>query len=254
MNRKIGVSVISMFPWSLGKNGLARSVMMAHEAGFQGLQILPMRGWDHFTFSGVLGEQIISFELAWNCGSFWKAILRHLHLAGEENPLLHDWFLFGKCDATERRAEMMFRYFQRTSMFITHDVIHVGVMEMHPERDLEICDYASYPHGLVWDTEHVIRSGRHGQPPITDDWERLLDEVGHNIRLIHVKAPMNPKMLKALAEKTTADVPVIFESLPFDSKGVISLIKNISESPWNARKRTIEWLKNKRTFLGYFFK
>jgi len=162
MNRKIGVSVVCMLPWSLGRNGLARSVMMAYEACFSGLQILPMRGWDHLTFSGILSEQIISFELAWNCGSFWKAILRHLHLAGEENPLLHDWLLFGKCNAIEHRTELIFHHFQKTSMFITHDVTHVGVIEMHPELEFDIGIYANYPHGLVWDTEHVIRSGRHG--------------------------------------------------------------------------------------------
>ncbi|MFA6048061.1 MAG: hypothetical protein WCV59_05465 [Parcubacteria group bacterium] len=244
MNRKIGVSVVCMLPWSLGRNGLARATIMAHNAGFSGLQILPLRGWDPLTFTEASPDQIISFELAWNCGSLCKAILRHLHLAGEENPLFHDWLLFGKCAATERRAEMMFRYFQRTSMFITHDVIHVGVMEMHPELDLETGVYANYPHGLVWDTKHVIRSGRHGQPPVTEDWVRLLDEVGHNIRLIHVKYPVNPKMLKALAEKTNC--PVIFEARP--------PLGNIFKPPMrHAQKRAIEWLKEKRTFLGYFF-
>ena len=244
MNRRIGVSVVCMLPWSLGRNGLARAAIMARLAGFQGLQILPMRGWDELTFTEASPNQIISFELAWNCGSLWKAVLRHLHLAGEESPLLHDWLLFGKCDDTERRAEMIFHHFQKTSMFITHDVIHVGVMEMHPELDLEVGVYADYPHGLVWDTEHVIRSGRHGQPPITDDWEKLLDEVGHNIRLIHVKDPINPKMLKALAEKTTC--PVIFEARP-------PLGKTFKPPMKHAQKRATEWLAGRRTFLGYFF-
>jgi len=253
-----------MLPWCLGRYGLNRSATLAYDAGFQGLQILPMRGWDHLTFSGISSEKIISFELAWNCGPLGSAIIRSSHAfslkvlryfklgaltealpsPNENRPLITDWFLFGNCDATERRAELMFHHFQKTSMFITHDVIHAGVVEMHPELDLEVGIYANYPYGLVWDTEHVIRSGRHGQPPVTDDWEKLLDEVGHNIRLIHVKDPVNPKMLEALAKKTTC--PVIFETRP-------PLGKIFKPPMRHVQKRALEWLTSRRNFLGYFF-
>ena len=138
-------------------------------------------------------------------------------------------------------------------MFITHDTVHAGAMEMHPEREMTAGNYALYPHGLVWDTEHVIRPGRHGEPPITDNWENLLEEVKYNIRLIHVKNSAPPEMLKALAENTSSSIPVIFEDMPFGSTDAVSLIKNMALPPLGIKERMIAWLKGRRNYLNYFF-
>jgi hypothetical protein len=246
MSRKIGINVVSMVPFSLGRGGLARALGIASEAGFDGLQLLPLRFWNAFTFFDILKEKIISFELAWNCGSIWGAILRHSHLTGEENPTLKDWILFGKCETVEDCAELIFRNFQKTSMFVTHDTVHAGVIEMHPELEMMADDYADYHHGLVWDTEHVLRFGHHGEPPVTLDWIDFLEEVKGNIHLIHAK-PFSmfhrkeheyEAMLTMLGEKTKC--PVIFEGKP-------------PFSTMLSRRKMISWLKEQRTFLSYFF-
>lgn len=236
MIRRIGVNVVTLLPFSLGKFGLGRASLLAYEAGFDGLQIMPLRDWGHITFSGISAKRIISFELAWNCGSLFGAVLRHLHLAGENKPRLRDWLLFEKCDIASYRTDLIFQHYRKTSLFVSHDVAHVGVMEMNPENKLAPAIYANYARGICWDTEHIIRPGRHGEPPVTDNWRNLLDKVGRNIRLIHVKSSADPEMLRALA-KAAPGCPVILEDPP-----IIRF-----------RGKTLEWLKGRREFLGKYF-
>lgn len=243
----MGISVICAIPWSLGEHGLGRSLDLANEAGFDGLQILPMRGWSGLTFLELLTipkRRVLSFESAWNCGTFFEAIMRHLHIAGESNPLLHDWLLFGRCEEIIDRNDLIYNLFKKTALRVVHNPMDFGMLEMHPELQVRINFYADHPVGLVWDTEHVLRPGRHGEPPVTKNWPELLEKIKHNIGLIHVKNNADPKMLKALAYET--DCPVIFEGRPPFGQIFSPPLKK-------AKERMIAWLKSRRLYLSYFF-
>jgi len=244
MSRKIGVSIVCMVPWSLWQNGLGRAIIMAHDAGFDGLQILPMRGWNQLTFPEIPKEKIISCENAWNYGSFWGAVLRRFHIAGEDKPLFKDWALFGDEKSSQYVYDLICRKFPN-SLMVSHDLYYraFGPLELNPEMEISV-PYERLDCSFVWDTEHVVRSGRHGERPVTDNWERLLDKIGHNIKLIHVKSSADPKMLKALAKET--DCPVIFEDRPPFGKIFRPPLKD-------SKDRMIAWLKDRRTFLSYFF-
>jgi len=73
MTRKYGISVVSLFPWSWGPGGLQRAVSLAKVAGYDGVQALPLRGWD-FSDLGRYSASILAYEDAWNNGSLWRAI------------------------------------------------------------------------------------------------------------------------------------------------------------------------------------
>lgn len=239
MSRKIGVSVISLLPWSLGKNGLFNAWKLARIAGFDGLQLLPMRGWDKVTPKTIPPNFVISFEDAWNCGKLLPSIGRELHLLGENHPRFHDVVLFGACTEVKERFNALFTHLGGTAMLVTHNSRQAGVLEMNPE------DNHTRHGGVCWDTKHVVRSGTNGESPITRDWRTLLEIVRHNVRLIHVNdsAPIDPKMLVALAEAT--DCPVIYEAKP--------PLKHILHSPFGARKRMLKWLEERRMYLEEFF-
>ncbi len=112
--RLFGVSTISLLPHSLGRGGFDRSKTIASQAGFDVLQVLPLRGWSVeawenekltgklLEFVGLNGNWIISYQDAWNGGSLFSAIEREIYqfitrkkCAMEEKPLFYDWFLFG---------------------------------------------------------------------------------------------------------------------------------------------------------------
>lgn len=131
------------------------------------------------------------------------------------------------------------RAFFPDAIFSAHDWHYQEPIEMHPEAGLSIKEYAERSYGLVWDTVHVLRMGRHGEAPVTDDWRRLFEQVGGNIRLIHFKDGADPEMLRTLAEAT--DCPIILETRP-PIKVMMS------------RSDLIGWLVRKRQIIRHFFK
>jgi len=90
MYRKFGINIVSLFPWSWGKGGPQRCMSMATQAGFNGIQYLPMRGWGKVN---GFEPKIISFEDAWNWGPWWKVPRRLIGL-DEDAPRLLDWLVF----------------------------------------------------------------------------------------------------------------------------------------------------------------
>lgn len=76
MARKIGFNVVMALPWCLGPGGLHRAIELSRLAGYDGLQILPLRGWSAGDLKGVDPERIIAMEDAWNYGPLWRALAR----------------------------------------------------------------------------------------------------------------------------------------------------------------------------------
>lgn len=60
--RKVGINTASLLPWSIGPRGPALSVEIAQAAGFNGLQILPLRGWTRETMAGIPQDFVLSWE------------------------------------------------------------------------------------------------------------------------------------------------------------------------------------------------
>lgn len=239
MARKIGLNVVMTFPWCLGFGGLHRAIKLSRLAGYDGLQILPLRGWSAGDFEGVDPERIIAMEDAWNHGPFLSALARQAGLIGEPAPLFHDWLLFGPSGKTIADRLALMRSIFPDAIFPAHKPSGTDPIEMHPEAGLSIKEYAERPYGLVWDTAHVLRMGRHDEAPVTNDWRKLFAQVSGNIRLIHVKDGADPEMLKALAEVT--DCPVILETRP----PIKVIINQLS---------LIDWLEKKRRVIRHFFK
>lgn len=260
MERKIGVSVASLLPWSLGKDGIYKSIEIAVEkSGFNGLQILPMRRWQA---EETLGDWVISFEDAWNSGSFFGAIEREIYqfvtrkkCAMEEKPRFYDWFLFGNreeaCDIAYHfrqefwRAIYISNEWPSYSAKADYNAIEL-CPEMFPMRKQNIFDQICAISNIAFDTEHVTRKGRHGEPPIAECWKwRDLIELiePERIKLIHVKPHFPagselPQMLATLAKKTKDTMcPVILEAKPI----------------FRSKKKTIDWLKEHLDFLRMHF-
>ncbi len=186
MTRIIGVSVVSLLPWSLGKKGLARSIRIAHEAGYAGVQALPFKSWDPSSFDSIDRDAVISYEGPWNTGFFSGALRRLFGRAGEEEPTLLDWLLFGSGE-----KQILGRLVDcfPAALYVVH---HKGEdpLEINPEAGLTVADYLSYEPGLVWDTEHVRRPRRDGQGgPVAENWYELWRELDPaQIKLIHFNA------------------------------------------------------------------
>lgn len=85
MARKYGISVVSLFPWSWGLGGPQRGLHIAIEAGYDGIQYVPMWGWGS---NLGLGRYVISYEDAWNYGPVWQVLMRHLGLRSNAPTLL----------------------------------------------------------------------------------------------------------------------------------------------------------------------
>lgn len=186
MDRIIGVSVASLLPWSLGQKGLDRAVRIAHAAGYAGVQALPLRSWDPLSFEGIDPDAIIAYEGPWNMGSFWGAIRRLCGRAGEEEPTLLDWLLFG---SGEKQILGWLAATFPEAVYVAHRPGD-DLLEIHPEADLTVADYISYEPGLVWDTHHVRRPRRDGRSgPVVERWFELWRQLDPaQLRLIHFNA------------------------------------------------------------------
>ena len=213
--RKYGVNVVSLYPWCLGPNARERTIKLAYRAGFNGIQALPLRGWDLANVK-KWERWVISYEDAWNFGPLWKMPLRHLGIL----PTAPTWW-----DAL---------FFQRANspvMKALPSMHHWGegiLTEIHPELGTDhrlYIEKATQGQMMVWDTYHVQRPLRSGGPGI-QDWPRLLGAVCDAIKLIHVHPVGDEEgsllagtgeiasMLKMLKKYVNPEVPVILEITP----------------------------------------
>lgn len=221
--RKIAVSAASFFPWCLGQGGIKRAIRLAKRAGFDSLQILPLRRW--VDFSGVDKEYVMSYTPEWNSGTWWGAFRRTLGLAGEECPLILDMVLFGSDQAVTSSMDAIRSAFPE-AIYVAR-VPGTNPLEIHPEAGLTVDEYVQYPYPLIWDTWHSRRPMRYGQGrQITNDWQKLLASVAAKICQIHVHPTVKEiiglvrgdpqmeliRMLQALGKVT--DCPAVIEVAP----------------------------------------
>jgi hypothetical protein len=239
MRRKIGVSVISLLPWSIISLPLA--VGIAGSAGFSGIQLLPLRGMNGKNIWEISDNFVISIENAWNSGTLSGTLKRLFRLSGEKNPTLKDWLFFGETPDVKRRMGIIKDRFP-DALYVVHSAGR-GIVEIHPELRLRDIDYARIGIDVVLDTEHWIRGGRHGEPPVTTDWRRFLQILNPNqIKLIHFK-PGYPSAQEARAillelAKIT-NCPVILEARP----PLVHLVK------WNISEKMV-WLMEHYNFMN----
>lgn len=246
--RKIAVSAASFFPWCLGRGGIERTLKLSKKAGFDGLQILPLRGWTDF--SALDPRDVMSYTPEWNSGTWWGAFRRTLGLAGEECPLILDMVLFGsKLAVTSSFAKIQATF--PKAIYVAR-VPGTNPLEIHPEAGLTVNEYAQYPYPLIWDTWHSRRPMRYGQGgQITHDWQKLLASVAAKICQIHVHPTIKEivslirgdpqmeliKMLKTLGEKTACPVvievaPLIF-GIPSIQVALLGKIRSVAEGYLN---------------------
>lgn len=239
--RQYGVSVVSLFPWSLGPGGPKKTVQMAKSAGYDGIQALPLRGWGGTPLSAY-ETYVLAFEDAWNYGGFWEVPLRMLGVR-PEGPTFLDWVLFRSPHSTSFANAIPSAHHMRLGV----------ATEIHPELTTNVDDYVSFCEAggkLCWDTWHVRRNRREGQPGIAD-WKDLLRQLPEDaIALIHVHLVKGEiesffagegelvEMLAKLNETVSADVPVIIEIAP----------------PMTTRSRTTEFLAQVREHTQPFLK
>lgn len=174
--RQLGVSVITLIPWSYGPGGFGRALRLAKRAGFDGLQVLPLRGWGLLGYPKYWDNGVISWEDAWNTGSFWEVPLRHLGRR-PDGPLFLDWVLF-----PNKKAPVL------GATYVAHYLDSFGVVEVHPELSLDPEWYAQQAFNgfrFCIDTHHLTRPHR----VIGDklDWENILLALPtKSVELIHL--------------------------------------------------------------------
>lgn len=245
--RRWGINIASLFPWSFGPGGPRRAWAIAQQAGFDGLQIMPMHGWDR-PEEEVPSESVLSFEGAWNIGPLYRAMLRAIGWLDHPDPTIKDWLLFGA--NRERCHDWVLRTARHFNPAIYSQHSLGGwcsqPVEAHPELGRTPDEYLDYPGGIVWDTRHIRRLGRDGKaPPVTDNWRQFLLQlaVTNQIKLIHINASSAElaeavflsqtlyeeseftEMLKGLHWQTRTTLPPVILELapkPFSSRRKLS--------------------------------
>jgi hypothetical protein len=238
MMQRLGVSVISLLPWSIRSFHFA--IGLAASVGFSGIQLLPIRGLNERNLFELCENFVISVEGAWNSGNLLGAAKRLLGISGEEDPTLKDVLIFGETMAVKSRMEIIKKRFQ-SAIFINHGA-GIGPVEMNPELGVPDRAYAKNEVDVVWDNEHITRKGRHGEPPVTTDWRKFLQTLDPTrIKMIHYK-PSYPtpeeakEMLIKLSQITSC--PVVLEARPPNSHFVTRSIRS-----------KVIWLKRHYDFM-----
>jgi hypothetical protein len=178
---RYGISTISLWPYSLGPGGMARSIDMAREAGFFGIQAVAMKGWGDVKVSN-LSRFVLSYELPWSDGSLINEIKKIKRPKDILNVPINVAF-FGKLGSQN----------YPTAIHSEHDFVSVDqwatAVEIHPDLCLDTAPYLNYAYDggkLCWDTYHVRRDHRE-RPDVSISWVRLLYMLPEqSITLVHV--------------------------------------------------------------------
>jgi len=195
MARKFGVSVISMLPYSLGPNGLGRSIEIAVNAGMDGVQALPLYGWNPNLFPE---KGVISIEEAWGQGSNYKQnSVRNYLLFDRE---YRSFYLYNKLYAK-------YPYAIRSMHGVYTDPV-----EIHPELKISEQGYLKAGFPIVFDTHHVRRIGANGEPPITTDPLRFISLLGKRVQLIHLRLSQDEEK-SLLNQDETSEIVKVARSL-----------------------------------------
>jgi len=232
MSRKYGINVISLWPWVIGENGIDVAVRMASAANFDGLQVLPLRGWTHEKLVEY-SYPVISQEKSFNNGNIFECFVNTsksvLGITNAEGaPRMVDWVLFGKNRELENLGGDV--------LYCVHDDNEAGdVYEISPKKSKEFKNSLNgdllFNRDLCIDTRHIRGFDRRSDREIkAKNTLELLRKIPSDlIKLIHINPIKTSsldeeellflgkdceliEMLKILGKKSNA--PVILELVP----------------------------------------
>jgi len=188
VGRKIFLSVADLFPWILGQEGPSKAIRFVKKIGADGLQILPLRGWNRITMGVIPKEMVVAYEEAWNQGSLWDVVRRFLRPTGDKWPKPEDWAFFGPRPADIREIAGVFRRGEDGRPFY---VVHEPPKTKVNNETYEINPEGGMPgpncYSLALDTLHLRRFCRNGQPSPLEPWPILLKGMDPKTAvLIHV--------------------------------------------------------------------
>ncbi len=245
MNRLYGINVVNLLPWSYGPGGMKRAIKLAGKAGFDGIQFLPLRGWKTTKLESY-ESKVISYQDAWNFGTFWETAARQL-FGRKQGPLFSNWVLF------VNRASPVFTNAVFNAVKTTGYISVKFALEIHPGLSTDIETYVilcEKGYHVCWDTWHARRPGFDPDDRI-EDWEKLLDQLPNGaIRLIHVHlfpweltrflqgSGTTVNMLKRLKQKAPL-APAIIE---FDGIKPINVLNQL----FDPRKYVVEFFSEIR--------
>jgi len=125
---------------------------------------------------------VIAYEKAWNKGTFCQGLARFFGFKDKPNPTLIDWVLFGK--NPDRSLEFIKLKFSES-----YEVVHTpdgkNALELNPEGGFD--QFVSYEPGVVIDTHHFRRGGRHGEDGFyLPRFGKYINLLKGNIRQVHI--------------------------------------------------------------------
>lgn len=231
--RNLGITVASLGLWALGPSGPKRALEKADAAGFNGLQVLPLRGWNQESMKSIPPLKVISYEGAWNQGTLMGVFLRMAHPKDETKPKPEDWLMFG---AHPLEAYQIGEVFPN-ALRIVHkpEEAWMGAYEVNPEGGLPKAGQRT-----VFDTLHAFRGNRDGSSSSVTRWMSYLPTSIRYTACVHVHPkvedindPLNAEgalagLVRELARITPSSVPFILEVAPDPFAGKAATISRLA--------------------------
>ncbi len=222
--RKIGVSIVSLWPYYFDIRDTAFEVAMgiARKSGLAGLQVLPMRGLNLSALKNY-SNYIISYEGKWNWGTWSQAVNRLFNetlykVTGIKSnnykyPSLIDMLFFQERDLTRLNGPLK----------IVHHFNEVGngeVLEVSP-RGLayDFLAYADIGGKLCFDPSNFegIKDWKQLCASVDPSAVALLDANFDNKEVAQILAGKNPPVLQRMdlmMKRPYGFVPIILELRP----------------------------------------
>lgn len=169
---RIGVSIISLYPWSIGLGGPERALRIAKRAGLDGLQLLPLRGLRKSDLKKLPPNSVISYEGDWRGFE-----------PGTTTPIkgtLRDTALFGSHEDVAEKISWFKELFPKALPIDTKE--SDCLLEISPANSTKLSDYFNHPIGLVVDTKHLWQEPLIYSPPVY--FLKQLEQQ-NKIRLVH---------------------------------------------------------------------
>jgi len=156
----------------------------AQRLGFEGLQTLPVVGWNRWNLRRLPDDAVVAIESdAWNQGTVFQALRRHwMDFRGipvtprDEPPTLADLFLFGTRKHRARARTFAQQEGFPRAVLIRHKMAEEGgVLELCPEALADLAARERIPfstarkrlldvgHPLCLDYRHLVRWNRYNQ-------------------------------------------------------------------------------------------
>lgn len=228
MRKRIcAINCVSLIPHTL--MGPAHTVEIAVKSGFDGIQLLPLRGWPYRKIL-TIRDHIVSQENAWqqyqnNNGSLLKAIMSTLRNIKSPEFRLGEWLIFNKSTLPPIPGAL-----QCTNIPLD---LTGYVLEVSEETSTDLKLYETWVkegYKFCIDTNHLDRPHRiNGLKIGGGDWDKTLKIFPKgSIGLIHIRPRdkkelnlfMNGKpcalldKIEALSGITSIDVPWVLEIAP----------------------------------------